>query len=85
MAVYERTYKRYAGTTTPQWARFLVLPRYVVKDVFKSKFFLVFFIVSFIYPLLCGGAIYLRHNADLLEILRKEPLEPRRLRPRNRS
>jgi len=67
MAVYERTYKRYVGEMTPQWARFLVLPRYVFKDVFKSKLFLICFIASFIFPLLNGGMIYLRHNAAFLE------------------
>lgn len=68
MAVYERTYKRYVGEMTPQWTRFLVLPRYVVKDVFKSKLLLVFYIFSFSVPLLCGGGIYLRHNATFLEV-----------------
>ncbi len=67
MAVYERNYKRYVGEATPQWIRFLILPRYVFKDVFKSKLFLVFFIASFIFPLISGGMIYFRHNAAFLE------------------
>ena len=67
MAVYERTYKRYAGAMTPQWTRFLVLPRFVFQDVFKSKLFLIFFISSFVFPVLMGGVIYLRHNASFLE------------------
>lgn len=67
MAVYERTYKRYVGVTSPQWARFLVLPRYVFQDVFKSKLFLIFFVLSFVYPLVNGALIYLRHHAPFLE------------------
>lgn len=67
MAVYERTYKRYTSTATPQWARFLVLPRYVFQDILKSKLFLIFFVASFVFPLLNGGVIYLRHNAAFLE------------------
>lgn len=67
MAVYERTYKRYTGAVTPQWMRFLVLPRFVFQDIFKSKLFLIFFVASFIFPLANGGIIYLRHNASFLE------------------
>ena len=67
MAVYERTYKRYVGWTTPQWMRFGVLPRYVFQDVFKSKLFLSFFVLGFVFPALSAGVIYLRHNASFLE------------------
>ena len=66
MAVYERTYKRYAGVSTPQWTRFLVLPRYVFKDVFASKFFLVFYVVCFLPALYFAGRIYLYHNVGKL-------------------
>ncbi len=45
MAVYERTYKRYTGRQTPQWTRFLILPRFAFRDVFRSKL-LVGFLVS---------------------------------------
>ena len=30
MAVYDRSYVRYAGALTPEWSRFLVLPRYAL-------------------------------------------------------
>ncbi|MCP3964104.1 MAG: ABC transporter permease [bacterium] len=69
MAVYERSYKRYAGDLSPQWSRFSVLPRYVYQDIFRSKFFLAFLILSLIYPLVCGAVIYLRHNAEVLEAI----------------
>ena len=34
MAVYERKYRGYAGSLTPQFERFLVIPRYAFRDVF---------------------------------------------------
>lgn len=67
MAVYERTYKRYVGETTPSWARILVLPRYIFRDVFKSKFFLIVFLLGFLWPLAFAVSIYLRNNATFLE------------------
>jgi len=63
MAVYERTYKRYQGPVTPQWTRFLVLPRYAFRDVFRSRLFLAFFVVCFVGPVLAASLIYVRHNA----------------------
>lgn len=66
MAVYERTYKRYVGTMTPQWTRLFVLPRYALGTVFSSKLFLVFFIVSLLPPLFCAGGIYLHHSAGTI-------------------
>jgi len=39
MAVYERNYGRYKGELTPEWSRFLILPRYAWKDVFDSRHF----------------------------------------------
>lgn len=66
MAVYEQTYRRYTGPVTPAWERLLILPRYALGDVFKSKLFVAFFSLCFAYPLFCAAAIYLLHNADLL-------------------
>lgn len=69
MAVYERTYRPYAGGFTPERRRFLVLPRYAYAEVFRSKLFLVFFVLCFI-PHLAGAVlIYLRHNASALKFL----------------
>jgi ABC-2 type transport system permease protein len=67
VAVYERTYKRYTGEITPYSSRFLILPRYIFKDVFQSRWLLVFFVLCFVYPLLCSVAVYLGHNAKFLE------------------
>ena len=51
MAVYEHTYKQYLGKLTPEWSRFLVIPRHAFRDVFKSKLFTAFFAICFL-PLL---------------------------------
>ena len=35
MAVYDHSYKNYAGTLTPEWSRFLIITRHDFRDVFK--------------------------------------------------
>lgn len=69
MAVYDREYRPYAGSMTPDWSRFLVVTRYALKDVFKSKLLIVYFTVCFIPFLVFLGMIYLRHNVDLLDLM----------------
>lgn len=63
MAVYERSYKRYVGAMTPQLTRLLVVPRYSLGEVFRSKLFLAFVILCLLPPLGCAAAIYLHHSA----------------------
>src|SRR5437899_879050 len=70
MAVLERSYKRYQGALSPEWSRFLIIPRHAVRDVFRSKLFIAFFAFSFIWPLVCAILIYLHHNVEALAILR---------------
>ncbi|HSO76026.1 MAG TPA: hypothetical protein VLU47_14420, partial [Blastocatellia bacterium] len=69
MAVYEHTYKPYAGPLTPEWSRFLIIPRHAYRDVFKSKLFTAFFALCFVCPLVMAILIYLRHNVAALAIL----------------
>lgn len=69
MAVYEHTYKQYLGKLTPEWSRFLVIPRHAFRDVFKSKLFTAFFVVCFIPLLIEAILIYLHHNVNALAIL----------------
>lgn len=69
MAVYELTYKQYLGRLTPEWSRFLVLPRHALKDVFRSKLFTGFFVICFIPLLIEAILIYLHHNVSALAIL----------------
>ena len=69
MAVYEQTYKRYAGRLTPEWSRFLIIPRHALRGVFNSKLFTAFFVVCFIPLLVEAVLIYLRHNVTALTIM----------------
>jgi ABC-2 type transport system permease protein len=68
MAVLERSYKQFQGTLTPEWSRFLIIPRHAFRDVFRSKLFTGLFAVSFVWPLVCAILIYLHYNADALAI-----------------
>lgn len=69
MAVYKKTYRRYDGPLTPGWSRFLVIVRYAFEQMYRSRFLTVFFLASFIWPLLAALTIYLRHNLTALEFL----------------
>jgi ABC-2 type transport system permease protein len=69
MAVFENSYRQYEGVLTPEWARFLVLPRYALRDVFGSKFFTAVFCLCFIYPLVAAILIYLHHNTNAIALM----------------
>lgn len=69
MAVYERAYRGYSGSYTPEWSRFAVLPRYGLQGVFASRFFLAFFVACFIPALVVLVLIYGSHNAKVLQLL----------------
>jgi ABC-2 type transport system permease protein len=74
MAVYKANYGRFQGELTPSWSRFLILPRYAFKDVFDSKGFLIFLVLSCVLPF-CGLImIYLHHNLAALKFMNL-PLE----------
>src|SRR5437899_1817835 len=70
MAVLERSYKRYQDGLSPEWSRFLIIPRHAFRDVFRSKLFTAFFALSFIWPLVCAILIYLHHNVNALGIMK---------------
>src|SRR3984957_19085652 len=69
MAVYKRTYKGYDGGLTPQWSRFMILPRYSYARLFQSKFLLMFLAVCAIYPIGAAGFIYIAHNVSFLKAI----------------
>jgi len=69
MAVLERSYKRYEGVLSPEWSRFLIIPRHAFQNVFRSKLFTGFYVLSFVAPLVFAILIYLRHNAEALAIM----------------
>jgi ABC-2 type transport system permease protein len=70
MAVYEHTYKQYLGKLTPEWSRFLVIPRHAFRDVFKSKLFTAFFVICFLPLLVEAILIYLHANVSALAIMK---------------
>lgn len=69
MAVFERSFRRFQGTVTPQTWRFLVIPHYAFKDIFKSKLLVFFYALCFIPPLFISIWIYFSNNADLQNAL----------------
>ena len=74
MAVYERTYKRYAGPLTAERWRFLTLPRYALREVFQSKLFLAFFVLACLPFVVEAIIIYMHHNLPALLAI-KVPLD----------
>ena len=69
MAVYEHLYGTYEGESHSARQRFLVIPRYALREVFKSKLFVAIFILCFLYPLIATILVYLHHNANALALL----------------
>ncbi len=82
MAVFENSYRQYEGKLTPEWARFLVLPRYALRDVFSSKLFVAVFCLCFIYPLVAAIIVYLHHNSNAIALMQ---INVRELLPINAS
>ncbi len=68
MAVYEQTYKPYTGKLTPEWSRFLIIPRHAFRGVFSSKLFTAFYVICFLPVLIEAIMIYLHHNITALAI-----------------
>jgi ABC-2 type transport system permease protein len=69
MAVYEHFYRAYEGESPSAPQRFLVIPRYALRDVFRSKLSTTIFILCFIYPLVAAILVYLHHNANAIALL----------------
>ena len=69
MAVYEQTYKPYSGKMTPEWSRFLIIPRHAFRGVFAYKLFIAFYVICFLPVLVEAILIYLHHNITALAIM----------------
>ncbi len=70
MAVlYERRFEPYDGALTSRWARRLVIPRYAMRDILRSRMALITFVAGFALPAVSAAVIYARHNATVLELL----------------
>jgi ABC-2 type transport system permease protein len=73
MAVYKRTYRAYSGpTTNPLW-RFLVLQRYAMKGIFRSRMLFIGYLACFIGPVLAACVLYLNQNAGILAQIGQKP------------
>lgn len=75
MAVYEHLYGAYEGESHSSWSRFLVIPRYALREVFKSKLLVTIFVLCFVYPLIASILVYLHHNANAIALLQINVLE----------
>ena len=73
MAVHDRGFSAYEGELTPEWSRFLILPRYAYREVFRSKLFTGFFFLCFVWPFGNALFVYLHHNSSVLEALQMRP------------
>jgi ABC-2 type transport system permease protein len=69
MAVYKRRYNPYAGSLTPEWSRFYVLARYAFADLFKSRVFVILFILTLVPTLGFAGYIFLANNKTIQLLL----------------
>jgi ABC-2 type transport system permease protein len=69
MAVYKKTYRPYDGALTGSMTRFLVITRYAMEDLRRSKFLNIFYALSFAYPLISALLIYLAHNTSALQLI----------------
>jgi ABC-2 type transport system permease protein len=69
MAVYKRTYTRYAGTLTNERWRFAILPRYSLQSIFGTRLRSAAFILALVPHLIALIVIYLRSHIDALVAL----------------
>jgi len=69
MAVYKKTYRPYEGGLTGPLSRLRVIPRYAFEELHRSRFLSIFFLATFLYPLICALIVYVQHNASALQLL----------------
>jgi ABC-2 type transport system permease protein len=67
VAVYERTYRPYVGPQTPERGRFMVLPRYAIREVLRTRMLFAYLMACMLVPLGCAILIYLPYNATFLK------------------
>jgi ABC-2 type transport system permease protein len=70
MAVYKRKYNAYNGGLTPQRSRFLVLTRYALAELFRSRVFVILFILALVPILFFAGYIFVANNRTVQLLLR---------------
>ncbi len=68
MAVYKRTYTGYSGDFTPQWSRFLILPRASYSKLSESKILMVLRMAAWFWPVGSAVWVYLANNLAVITI-----------------
>ena len=67
MAVYKRGYERYKGPLTSHTTRLLAMPRFAWDRLMQQRLVVILMVISMIWPLLCGGFIYVANHLTLLQ------------------
>lgn len=67
MAVYRRGYERYDGPLTSHTTRLLSIPRFAWNRLMEQRLVIILMALSMLWPLLCGGFIYLANHLSLLQ------------------
>src|SRR6185437_10666109 len=70
MAVYKRAYRAYNGPITAERWRFLVLTRYSLSQLFSSRAFSWFMMITLLPVLIAAAFIYVSNNAAVQAALR---------------
>jgi len=65
MSVYKRGYQRYQGKIEGSLTRFLVLPRFSWKRMFRQRLVLLLLAAAMGWPMMCAVYIYFSHNIDI--------------------
>ena len=75
MAVYKRRYNPYIGSLTREGSRFLVLTRYALADLFKSRIFVLLLILTLVPTLGFAGYIFLVNNKTVQLLVQMHTFE----------
>lgn len=70
MAVHKRAYRPYEGPLTAERWRFLVLPRYALRELFESRVLMAFVVLCFVPFLVEAAAIYVASSPAARALLR---------------
>ena len=66
MTIFQKAYRGYDGAITAPLERMLVIFRYGLADVFRSRLFVAFFAICFLPSIGLMCLLYVFHNLDLL-------------------
>ena len=68
MAVYKRRYNPYDGPLTPEQSRFLVLTRYALAELFRSRVFVLLFVLALV-PILFFAIYIFLVNSNAVQLV----------------